>query len=639
MELIEMQATFGCLDGAVLRPAPGLDVLCLPNGAGKSTWTAFLVAMFYGVDASERKSRDRLPVKTRYLPWSGKPMAGTVHLRHGGREIVLQRTSEGGKPMGTFRAYDPATGRAIEGLTGETCGKYFFGVEKAVFLRTGILSGEALAVTPDRALEQHLQNLAATGRESDSGQAAAQTLRRYKNRCRYHQSGRIPQVEAQLRETEAALSQVQTLRRERLQTAEALAEAEETWRVEKTRAEAARTARAEAVSRLETEARQAAAAAGDCPPWETLLRLRAELDACAGEPASLPPALDGLGLEEILPAAHRALEALRKPLPRPWRQGLLAAVCAALGAALLALHWMAAGLAALALAVGAAVWGALALGRRRRETARRRQLLARWQVPAPEALMQKAVACRDSLTGAWQREVLLEELRAYFPQVASVEQGAAAVEEALSRLREAQAAREKLQAAQSQPMIEAAGDGAAQLAALRTKLEVCRAREADLGGFDTLEARRQALEAERARLLHHERALALALEALETAAAALADAYGPRLSAPAGAYLQCLTAGQWDSLVLQEDGALQLREAKSGLLRPLAALSRGTQDQAWLALRLALASLLLPPDAPLILDDALLTFDRGRTRAALELLRRLKRQVLLFTCRQLEESQ
>ena len=48
---------------------------------------------------------------------------------------------------------------------------------------------------------------------------------------------------------------------------------------------------------------------------------------------------------------------------------------------------------------------------------------------------------------------------------------------------------------------------------------------------------------------------------------------------------------------------------------------------------------LLPPDAPLILDDALLTFDRGRTRAALELLRRLKRQVLLFTCRQLEESQ
>ena len=91
--------------------------------------------------------------------------------------------------------------------------------------------------------------------------------------------------------------------------------------------------------------------------------------------------------------------------------------------------------------------------------------------------------------------------------------------------------------------------------------------------------------------------------------------------------------------MLQEDGALQLREAKSGLLRPLAALSRGTQDQAWLALRLALASLLLPPDAPLILDDAILTFDRGRTRAALELLRRLKRQVLLFTCRQLEESQ
>lgn len=634
-----MQATFGCLDGAVLRIAPGLDVVCLPNGAGKSTWTAFLVAMFYGVDASERKSRDRLPVKTRYLPWNGKPMAGTVHLRHGGREIVLQRTSEGGKPMDTFRAYDPATGRAIEGLTGETCGKYFFGVEKAVFLCTGILSGEALAVTPDRALEQQLQNLAATGRESDSGQAAAQTLRRYKNRCRYHQSGRIPQVEAQLRETEAALSQVQALRRERLQASEALEEIRAQQAAEQARAAAGRTAWEQALAQLQTKARQAAQAAGDCPPWETLLRLQAELAACGPEPAALPPASKGIAPEEILPAAQRALEVLRKPLPKPWRQGVLAAAMSALGAVLLARSWPAAGLAALVLAAGAAVWGILALARRRRELVRRRQLLEAWQVAEPEALFQKAVACRDSLTRAWQREVLLEELRAYFPQIASVEQGAAAVEQALSRLQEAQTALSQLQEAQRQPMPDTAGPGDGRLAALQTRIEVCRAREADLGGFDALEARRQALEAERARLLLQERALALALEALEAAAAALADAYGPRLSAPAGAYLTCLTAGQWDSLVLQEDGGLLLREAESGLLRPLAALSRGTQDQAWLALRLTLASLLLPPDAPLILDDALLTFDRGRTQAALALLRRLKRQVLLFTCRQLEESQ
>ena len=68
-------------------------------------------------------------------------------------------------------------------------------------------------------------------------------------------------------------------------------------------------------------------------------------------------------------------------------------------------------------------------------------------------------------------------------------------------------------------------------------------------------------------------------------------------------------------------------------MRPLAALSRGTQDQAWLALRLAMTRLLLPEGTPVVLDDALLTFDPGREQAALELLARENRQVLLFSCR------
>ena len=168
MELIRLQATFGCLDEAVLEPGPGLTVLTLPNGAGKSTWLAFLTAMFYGIDRAERKVRDREPVRTRYQPWSGKPMAGTVQLRWQGREIVLQRTSEGGRPLDTFRAYDPATGRTIPELTGETCGLQLLGVEKSVFLRTACISGEDLAVTPEAQLERRLSNLAATGRESDS---------------------------------------------------------------------------------------------------------------------------------------------------------------------------------------------------------------------------------------------------------------------------------------------------------------------------------------------------------------------------------------------------------------------------------------------------------------------------------------
>ena len=65
-------------------------------------------------------------------------------------------------------------------------------------------------------------------------------------------------------------------------------------------------------------------------------------------------------------------------------------------------------------------------------------------------------------------------------------------------------------------------------------------------------------------------------------------------------------------------------------------LSTGTADQLYLAVRLAICEMILPPEQnpPLILDDALLTFDDMRLGKTLEYLTRLgeKRQILLFTC-------
>ena len=56
-------------------------------------------------------------------------------------------------------------------------------------------------------------------------------------------------------------------------------------------------------------------------------------------------------------------------------------------------------------------------------------------------------------------------------------------------------------------------------------------------------------------------------------------------------------------------------------------------------LRLAMCRRLLPPDAPMVLDDALVNFDPARTRAALRVLREEPRQILLFTCRPLTQEE
>ena len=47
----------------------------------KSTWAQFLLAMFYGVDTTERAKAGSIPTKTKYKPWSGAPMAlSLIHI-------------------------------------------------------------------------------------------------------------------------------------------------------------------------------------------------------------------------------------------------------------------------------------------------------------------------------------------------------------------------------------------------------------------------------------------------------------------------------------------------------------------------------------------------------------------------------
>ena len=83
MKIISMTATFGKLDNETLVLDQALNVLAAPNEWGKSTWCAFLTAMLYGIDTRERSRGENLAEKEKYLPWSGKPMEGTLRLIHG----------------------------------------------------------------------------------------------------------------------------------------------------------------------------------------------------------------------------------------------------------------------------------------------------------------------------------------------------------------------------------------------------------------------------------------------------------------------------------------------------------------------------------------------------------------------------
>ena len=101
-----------------------------------------------------------------------------------------------------------------------------------------------------------------------------------------------------------------------------------------------------------------------------------------------------------------------------------------------------------------------------------------------------------------------------------------------------------------------------------------------------------------------------------------------------------LTGGKYPNVLLEPNMSLSVREDGGTVMRPAAAMSCGTADQMYLALRLAMCRRLLPPDAPLVLDDALVNFDDDRMALALTLLRReaAQRQIIFFSCHRRESE-
>ena len=148
------------------------------------------------------------------------------------------------------------------------------------------------------------------------------------------------------------------------------------------------------------------------------------------------------------------------------------------------------------------------------------------------------------------------------------------------------------------------------------------------------------LRGEIAALRRRMAALDLAVDALGRAEEGMRARFAPQINRLAGDYLARLTGGRYDRVLLERDMTVRVRQAGETVTRPPAALSDGAADQLYLAVRLAVCEAVLPPDAPLVLDDALLAFDDRRMAAAMELLQELaqRRQILLFTCQRRERT-
>ena len=186
MIINKLTASFGKLENDTLELHDGLNVIYAPNESGKSTWCAFIQAMLYGIDSSERMRNGYIPDKLRYAPWSGAPMEGTMELTADRADITItRRTKTKGAPMKEFSATYTGTNVPVKGLNASNAGEELTGVTKDVFRRSAFIAQGAVSLSGSPELEKRINAIVSTGEEQTSYSEADERLRQWQRKRRH----------------------------------------------------------------------------------------------------------------------------------------------------------------------------------------------------------------------------------------------------------------------------------------------------------------------------------------------------------------------------------------------------------------------------------------------------------------------
>lgn len=630
MIIRHMQGTFGTLDGEQLRLDTGLNIIYAPNESGKSTWCAFLRAMLYGIDTSQRARAGFVPDKQKYAPWSGKPMAGELELEQGGKCITIRRWTEApNAPLRGFSAVYTGTDIPVPGLTAADAGEQLTGVSAEVFARTAFIGQGGLVVTGTPELEKRISAIVTSGEEASSYTEADAQLRAWLRRRRSGQHGALPELEGRITTVEEQLHRLERNAQEQAACAAEIAQTDAELQTVTEQMNAARqrqrraalSSMGEEKSNLRTLEQALEQARRDAAARRTALEqthFGVQTPDEAGETAER----DAQRAESLAGTAEHGGK------PYFWIAALvLSALCAALGYLVAQPLYY----AAIALAVLTVVLLVVARSGKKRAQ----------EASAALGKLLRSYGAQDADGIYYQAEVHRAAYRACAAAMQAEQKAAAALEDAREHQCETH---ERL--LQSLDFESGTGEAAAlyqrkcALESVRTRL---RTQQAQLTGAALAIGDPMALGSEHAQLLEQRDALerqyaaiALAIETLGRADAELQSCFSPQLAQKAADYMDYLTDGRYDELVLARDLSAKARSADDPTPRDTAYLSAGTADLLYLSVRLALCELTCPADdpCPLVLDDTLVNFDDARAKRAMALFHEIAqhRQVILFTC-------
>lgn len=636
MIIKKLRADFGKLSGDELTLSPGLNVICAPNESGKSTWCAFIRAMLYGVDSSERAKAGFKPDKLRYAPWSGSPMRGEMEITHKGKDITITRsTRTQSAPLRQFSAVYTGTGEKVSGLTAANAGETLTGASKAVFERSAFIKQNSVGFGGSPELEKKISSLVSTGDEDDSYSAADERLRAWQRARRFNKKGRIPELESEISRKLVSLSDVGSAVSDREELLKKLSEAEaEIPRLKEEAAENRKRARRAALEHMTENKNLLRRLERRESDAEHALK---EREAALENFPFLLETTPGDAMSQAEKAVERARElsdsAKIKTPAFTWIAALaLAVVLLALGFFVSPILFI---FAVLLLALAAFLFLNCKKGIKQAQHAleKRKYILERYSAADEDGIIEIAKSYARAVASVEEaRQEIIDTRNAMTEAVQTQKERDAAILAELDFSGEGSAAEPDRRLAQATENIA------------RIREELAKAE----GGISVMcdpvvtETEILALEEKKAELTIQYEALQLAINALSTANAEIQTRFSPRLGKRAGELFSELTDGKYESVAVDRQFTALVRQTNESAQRDALFLSAGAWDQLYLALRLAIAELALPSEepCPIILDDALCSFDDERMALAMDMLKRLAetRQIIIFTCQSREKE-
>ena len=663
MRILQANATYGKLNQAQLSLQSGLNVICAPNEGGKSTWSRFLLTMFYGLNT---RQRGELADKNRFQPWSGSPMQGRLELAVGEDVLTLsRRTQRADSPMGVFSCTYAGTDTPVRGLDALRCGETLLGVPQSVYQRCAFIPSGSMAIDADADLERRINALISTGEEKISFSQAETRLKRQLHQRKYNRSGAIPLLESEIASLSSAQAEVQDLAERETSLRQQLRQVQE----EQVTLRAAQ--QQEAQQRIAEKQRLLQS----LPDSAALQSINEQLgavrsmgeqvqqarDVAAAQEQTIQAQLQELSRNPLHPMTKPELEAqlqIQPPAPPQVAQLLISLALGLCGGGFLwyeigqsQLLWLCAACAVTALAAGNFL--RLLIQRIRRQQVRRRELqrqeelrkLADSYLPMLEKLeeqrsllqqRQQAVADSEQRLRATLAD-LLTVVQKWDTGVHTPTDVRRFVQQMTQRREELT---EEIRQAQADALHAQTPDADGSAARLQQQIAQVQGQLAALGGAEDAPQRIARKQEQLHRLQGEYDSLALALDVLRSANTTLQNRFSPELGRRAAEIFADMTGSPWSHILLDREFRLSAEAGSDPTRRSVQLLSSGTADQLYLAVRLAICEMVLPAEqnAPLILDDALLTFDDERLHKTLDYLVRLgeQRQILLFSCQSRE---